>query len=461
MEAGATTPGAAVRPAEPVAPTTGELRRAISPPLLFFFILGDILGAGIYALVGTVADEVGGAVWAAFLLALILAVFTAFSYAELVTKYPQAGGAATYVNRAFRTPFFTFMIAFAVMASGITSAATLATAFSGSYLSEFITVDATVAALAFIVLVTLINFRGISESVKVNLGLTLIELTGLLLIILIGVIALGQGDGEVGRNFEFKAGETVPIAILAGAALSFYALLGFEDSVNVAEETRDPHRVFPRALFSALIAAGCIYFLVTFTASLVVPTRTLAGSDGPLLEVVKLGPLGIPEKLFSAIALLAVANGALINLIMASRLVYGMANQGIVPAFFNRVHRTRRTPYVAILFTTALCAVLIVIGDLSTLAATTVTLLLFAFAAVNVAVLVLRKDRVRHPHFVAPSIFPILGILVIIGLLTQREAKVWVLALAVLAIGVAFWIANVVVAGRAGRIDPEKLDDAI
>jgi len=143
----------------------GPLRRAISRRMLLFFILGDILGAGIYALVGEVAGEVGGAVWTAFAVALLLSFFTAFAYAELVTKYPRAGGAALYVNRAFRIPFVTFMIAFAVMASGVTSAATLSRAFGGDYLKEFVDVPTTLAALAFIVLVALVNFRGITARV--------------------------------------------------------------------------------------------------------------------------------------------------------------------------------------------------------------------------------------------------------------------------------------------------------
>src|SRR3712207_6323846 len=163
-----------------------------SRPMLLFFILGDILGAGIYALVGAVAGEVGGAVWTAFMSALVLALFTAFAYAELITKYPRAGGAALFVNRAFRIPIVPFLVTFAVMASGITSASTLSRAFGGDYLQEFISVPTTLAALVFIVLVGLINFRGIRESVRTNMVLTLVEVTGLAIITIIGVLALGD-----------------------------------------------------------------------------------------------------------------------------------------------------------------------------------------------------------------------------------------------------------------------------
>ena len=411
--------------------------------MLLFFILGDILGAGIYALVGEVAGEVGGAVWTAFLVALVLALLTAFAYAELVTKYPHAGGAALFVNRAFKNPFVTFMVAFAVMASGVTSASTLSRAFAGDYLHDFVNIPTTLAALVFIVVVALVNFRGISESVKANVVLTLVELSGLVIIILIGAWVLGNGDAEVGRNFEFKEGEGTFLAILAGTALAFYALIGFEDSANVAEETQDPRRSFPFALFAGILIAGGIYFFVTFTASMVVPTEQLANSDGPLLEVVREGS-EIPTRAFSAIALLAIANGALINMIMASRLLYGMAQERVMPEALGRVHADRRTPWVAIIFTTGVAMVLISIGKLEELAVVTVMLLLLVFVLVNLAVLVLRRERVEHDHFVTPRIFPILGILISAVLFVKRatdgDTAVFAILLALLGIGVLLWL---------------------
>ncbi len=430
----------------------GGLRRAVSRPMLLFFILGDILGAGIYALVGEVAGEVGGAVWTAFMTALVLALFTAFAYAELITKYPRAGGAALFVNRAYRVPIVTFLVTFAVMASGITSAATLSRAFAGDYLGEFITIPTTVAAVIFIAIVALINFRGIRESVRTNVVLTLVEILGLVIIVVIGIFALGDAGTDVGRNFEFKEGEGAFLAILAGTALAFYALIGFEDSANVAEEAEDPTRSFPFALFAGILIAGVIYFLVTFTASMIVPTEALSESDGPLLEVVERAS-DVPTKLFSAIALLAIANGALINMIMASRLLYGMSNEGILPRAFSMVHPGRRTPWIAIIFTTLLAVLLITIGELEDLAVVTVILLLAVFAMVNVAVLVLRRDRVQHRHFVTPSIFPILGVVISLVLLVKRisdeGSTVFVLLGVLLLIAIALWVVNRVFTGRA------------
>ena len=430
-----------------------DLKRGIGPWLLLFFVLGDIVGAGIYALVGEVGALVGGAIWSAFLAAFFLAIFTASSYAELVTKYPRAGGSATYVNNAFRSPFVSFMVAFAVMASGITSACTLTLAFSGDYLAQFISVPVIGAALVFMVLVAIINFYGISESVRINVILTCVEITGLILIVVIGAAALAGGHGDPGRAFEFKEGTSVLTALLAGTVLAFYALIGFDDSVNVAEETQHPSRNYPRAIFGALLLAGFVYLLVTFTASMVVPTATLADSSGPLLEVVKAGPIAIPTQLFAAIALLAVSNGALINMIMASRIIYGMGDQGVMPTVFSRVHPGRRTPWVSIVFTTVIALlVLIAIGRndeaLATLGSTTVVLLLIAFVMVNIAVLVLRQDEVGHEHFRTPTIFPILGAVVAAGLLIYQavsDISVFGLAALLLLLGAILYGVNLLV----------------
>ncbi len=458
---GRSVPGPLVpAPATEEGPHEERLKRAISGRMLLAFIVGDMVGAGIYALVGEVGAEVGGAIWTSFTAALLLAVLTAFAYAELVTKYPYAAGSALYVNRAFRLPFFTFMVAFAVMSSGIASAATLSRAFAGDYFSVFLDLPIVLVALAFIVLVAAINARGISESVKVNVVLTVIEVAGLLLIVVIGIAAIagaGEANPDFGRNLDFKEGESVFLAIVGGTTLAFYALIGFEDSVNVAEETREPRRVFPPALFGGLAIAGVLYLLVTLTASGVVPTGQLAGSSGPLLEVVKEGPLGIPERVFSAIALLAVANGALINMVMASRLVYGMGRQGIVPAVFGRVLAGRRTPLVAILFTTAIGAALIATGDLGELADTTVFLLLVVFVIVNVSVLVLRRDAVEADHFRTPTVLPILGAAVSLFLLTQTDGEVALRALILLAVGLALWVVNRLVSGRVETVDDEGL----
>jgi APA family basic amino acid/polyamine antiporter len=437
-----------------------SLKRVIGRRMLLFFIIGDILGAGIYVLVGRVAGHVGGMLWLPFLLAFVLAVLTAAAYSELAGKYSQAAGAALYVSKAFKIPFVTFIVAFAVMMSGVTSAGVSAQAFGGRYLAEFVTLPVIVGALIFLGLVTLVNFVGISESVKVNVTLTVIEGSGLLVIIAIGIYALLTGEGDPARALEFNPRAGAFLSVLQGTALAFYALLGFEDSVNLAEEAKDPARDFPYALFGGIVVAAVIYMAVAFTAAMLVDTQTLTNSSGPLLEVVKVAGLPFPPKLFALIALFAVANTALMNMIMASRLVYGMACQRVVPSMFANVHPTRGTPWVAILFTTAIAAVLVATGDIGGLAETTVLLLLCVFALVNVSVLVLRRDRVDHEHFRAPTWMPVLGALVCLILalpITGRDTAVYVRVSVLIAIGVVLWFVNRLCIGRVSEIDASQI----
>ena len=447
MEAGTAAPPASDPP----------LKRAISRNMLLLFVIGDVVGGGIYTLVGVIGGEVGGLVWLPFALALVLALLTATAYAELVTKYPQAAGAALYVNKAFRRPFFTFMVAFAVMCSGIASASTLSRGVAETYLPRLFdwTLSETQTvfiALGFLMIVAAVNFRGISESVKINVVLTLIEFGGLILIIVIGVGALVDGVGDIGNAFSTseakEAGNDVSLipAALAGTALAFYALIGFEDSVNVAEEAKDPVRDYPRALFGGLLVAGTLYIVIGIIAPAVLSYATLTDEDTtPLLEIATTGPLAVEVKIFAAIGVLALINGALINMIMASRLTYGMARQRIVPPIFGKVHRGRQTPWAAILFTTGLAVILTATGDVSDLAATTTTLLLLVFITVNISVLVLRRDPVSHQHFVAPTLLPAIGAVAALALLIHRVAndtEQITRALLLLGLGLVFWLAN-------------------
>jgi amino acid transporter len=429
------------------------LQRAISRRMLTLFVLGDVLGAGVYALVGLVVSETGGAVWAAFLAASLMAGFTAASYAELVTKFPKAGGAAHYIQNAFHMPALTFTVAFAVMCSGLASAATLATAFGGDYLSTLLDADlnSELVGVLFLVGVALINARGISESVKINLALTAIEVAGLVLVMVIGLAFLFDGGGDAGRLLEFKDDHNVFLAVFGGAAVAFYALIGFEDSVNVAEETHDPPAAYPRALLVGLSTAALIYFAIGVIASMAVPTGRLAGSDAALLEVVRLGPLAVDTKLFSAIALFALTNGALINLIMASRLIYGMADQGIMPSPFRKLLPGRRTPWVAIVFTTALAIGLVLFGDLDDLASTTVLILVSVFAVVNAAVLVLRRVRVEQRHFRTPTALPVLGLISSVAIMVDKivdDSSTVVFALVLLGMGFVLWAVNRLLGGE-------------
>ncbi|MBB3663506.1 MULTISPECIES: APC family permease [Prauserella salsuginis group] len=423
------------------------LKRVLGSKLLLFFVVGDIVGTGIYALTGQVAGRVGGALWLPFLLAFTVAFMTAFSYLELVGKYPRAAGAALYTHKAFNIRMLTFLVAFAVMCSGITSASSAAVAFGDTYLAEFVSSPMPLMAIAFIALLALINFRGVRESVVTNVVLTCIEIGGLLIIIGVGVWAVLNGSGDASRLTEFNTqDQTMLVAITSATSLAFFSMVGFEDSVNMAEETKDPARVFPKAMLWGMVVAATIYILVSVTSSLLVPAEGLeAAESGALLKVIDIGAPGMPREIFSAIGLFAVVNSALINMLMASRLVYGMANERIIPKVFGTVHPARRSPWVAILFTSAIAVVLVSAVDIDVLGGTTALLLLVVFAVVNVAVLVLRRDPVPHKHFRAPTVVPVLAAIFCLYLaspLSGRPARDYVVAAILLAVGLVLWAVN-------------------
>ncbi len=317
-----------------------ELKRVMGPGLLLLFVVGDILGTGVYALTGQVAGEVGGAAWLPFLLAFLIATITAFSYLELVTKYPQAAGAALYAHKAFGIHFFTFIVAFVVMCSGITSASTASQAFASNLIKGFGLdwgkVGIAAIALLFMAGLAAVNLRGVSESVKLNVGLTIVEITGLLLVIVVGLWAFTQGGDNLDFSriilFENEGERSTFVAVTAATSLAFFAMVGFEDSVNMAEETKDPVRIFPKVLLSGLTIAGIVYVLVSIIAVALVPIGELTASKTPLVDVVEAAAPGLPiGTLFPFITMFAVSNTALINMLMASRLIYGMARQHVLP----------------------------------------------------------------------------------------------------------------------------------
>jgi amino acid transporter len=444
-----------------------ELKRVMGPKLLLLFIVGDILGTGVYALTGQVAGEVGGAAWAPFLVAFIVATITAVSYLELVTRYPQAAGAALYTHKAFGLHFLTFLVAFTVMCSGITSASTAANAFAGFVNDGFGLgfkvggLAITLVALGFMVLVAAVNFRGVGESVKINVVLTSVELSGLLLVIFVGLFGVvgGKADFTEVVIFESTSGKSAFFAVTAATSLAFFAMVGFEDSVNMAEECTNPGRDFPKMMLTGLGITGVIYILVSITAVALVPVGDLTDLDkgSALTQVVAAGAPSLPfDTIFPFIGMFAVANSALINMLMASRLLYGLANQDVLPRSLGRVHPVRRTPWVAILFTTLIAVGLIIYvvrasasatgaTNIALLGGTTSLLLLCVFTVVNVSLLVLRRRPVQHDHFRAPALLPVVGALTCAYLAgpwarSDEQQQQYVIAGGLLVVGIVLWL---------------------
>ena len=469
-----------------------ELKRVMGPKLLLLFIVGDILGAGVYAVTGQMAGQVGGIVWVPFLLAFVVATLTALSYLELVTKYPQAAGAALYAHKAFGLHFVTFLVAFAVVCSGITSASTsaktLADNFSGGleingWIDGSLSSGAiTAIAMGFMVLLALINLRGVGESVKFNVVLTLVEVSALTIVIGVGFYVIGRGDADMSELVSFSdyGDRGMFLAVTAATSIAFFAMVGFEDAVNMVEEVENPEKIFPKTMLTGLGIAVILYMLVAVSVVSVLTApelKTIADSEGrALLEVVSKGAPDFPiDKVFPFLAVFAVANTALINMLMASRLLYGMSRQRVLPKQLGRVLPGRRTPWVSILFSTVLALGLIfyvtrdpdsnVVGNLSNV---TALLLLCVFAIVNVCCVILRRqnDPNARKTFTSPGPLPLVAAvlcLFLAGPWVDRDTEVYKIAGVMMLIGVALWAVTLLINRATGTHagDLEELSDEI
>ena len=467
-----------------------SLRRVMGPKLLLLFIVGDILGAGVYAVTGGMAAVVGGIVWLPFLVAFIVATLTALSYLELVTKYPQAAGAALYTHKAFGVHFLTFLVAFAVICSGITSASTSSNVLAQNFFGGLEVngwIDATpgtgvitAVAMGFMVLLALINLRGVGESVKFNVVLTLVEVTALAIVIGVGIYAVAAGDGDLSRITVFESPEEkgMFLAVTTATSIAFFAMVGFEDSVNMVEETKDPERIFPKVMLTGLGIAVILYMLVAVAVVSVLTSEeiyTLVEEESPaLLAVVSRGAPDFPiDLIFPFLACFAVANTALINMMMASRLLYGLAHQDVLPRTLGKVSRNTRAPWAGIIFSTLLALGLIYYvanrpeSDIVlNLASTTALLLLGVFTVVNIACLVLRRDG-RETGFRSPGPTPAVAAvacLFLIGPWVDRPTLIYQIAAGLLAIGVVLWAITWftnrgIRAKKTGFRDIEHMDD--
>lgn len=404
---------------------------------LAIYGIGDMLGSGIYVLLNKAAGIMGNAIWLAFLASMVAALLTGLSYASIGSRYPRAGGAAYVTQRAFGSAFIAYVVGLAVMASGLTSMAAASRGFAGYFLELVGHLPVPLLVVAFILALTFVNFWGMRESVWLNMVCTAVEVGGLLLIVAVGMrywgsvnyleMPLAEGSGE-----SSAARHALPIMvslILQGAVLTFYSFIGFEDLLNVAEEVKDVRRTLPRALVLALIGVTLIYMAVSVTAVSVIPHAQLAASQSPLVDVVRRAASWFPPQLFTLISLFAITNTALLNYIMGSRLVYGMACQGLLPAALRRVHPRRHTPHIAILTLMVIVLVLGLSGDVSVLAKATSVLLLGVFITVNTALIVLKRRRDEpRGSFEVPTIVPLAGILVCALLLVHAQAREWLVA---------------------------------
>ncbi|MET0259230.1 MAG: amino acid permease [Methylobacterium sp.] len=436
-----------------------RLKRAVGFPQVMLFGLGSMLGAGVYGLIGEAAGELGSAIWMAFLVSMVAALLTGLSYASIASRYPRAGGAAYVTQRAYGRPIVSYVVGLAVVCSGLTSIATQSNVVARNFASVTgIDAPLGVLAIGFLVLLAGVLFRGISESLWLNAVCTVVEAFGLLLVIAVGISYWGNANLlEFPTNEDGSALEgSVALLVAQGAVLTFFSFIGFEDMLNVSEEVKNPERTMPMAMIAAMLAATAIYIAIAVTAVSVVPWRELAEAPGPLTLVVERAAPWFPTSVYAGITIFAVANTALVNYVMASRLLYGMSKQGLMPAALGRVHATRHTPYVAIGALLVVVVALSLVGDIAALASSTVLLLLAVFTVVNVALLVLQR-RADEPRgaFEIPRFVPLLGALCCAGLIVVRVAEGdWAAPIIAASLVAAIFVLYLVTgAGREGRID--------
>ncbi|WP_456405215.1 APC family permease [Thiolapillus sp.] len=398
--------------------TSSNLNRSLSLPLVVLYGMGTILGAGIYVLIGEVAGVAGYRAPLAFLVAALLAGFSAFSYAELSSRFPQSAGEAVYVQKGIGWRWLAILTGLMVIAMGVLSSATIANGFVG-YLHVFVQIPGPLAVTLLIITLGLVAWWGIHQSVLLAGLFTLIEVFGLLLIIWVSrerfdqLPSLWNEIGFGGKGSFFPG-------VLLGAFLAFYAFIGFEDIVNVAEEVKRPRRTLPRAIILVLILTTLLYMSVSLIAVLSVPPAELAAQGAPLAHIYATNTGGKPVVI-TLVGMFAVINGALIQIIMASRILYGMSRQGWLPAVLGAVHPTTRTPHMATLLITITILIFALWLPLVTLAQFTSFFTLLVFSLVNIALIRLKLGGASPEGAVCiPLWAPVAGLIANVSIIVYQ-----------------------------------------
>lgn len=394
------------------------LKRALGLPSLTFYGVGIILGAGIYSVLGVAAGKAGDALWMSFVLSSVVVLLTGFSYAELATTYPQAAAEFTYLRKAVpKLPSIALITGLLVALSGAATTATVSIAFS-SYLNTFIELPAYFVAWALLALAAGLNIVGVKQSGWVNIVFTTLEAGGLVLFIVLGVQS---------EKFGEALAATPEWGVIGGAALVFFSFLGFENIANLAEEAKEPGRDIPRAIFLSMAISCVLYISVALAAVALLPAEELAASDAPLADATRKRSSQLAGAL-GGIALFATANTALVSMLAASRVVFGIARDRELPQMFAAILSNRETPWLATILVAAVAAALVPFGGVGVVASLSSFAQLLAFALVNAALVVLRyrEPDVERPFRVPFALgrlplIPALGVVSTLAIATQLE----------------------------------------
>ena len=417
-----------------------ELKRPMGLFHLTMYGVGLILGAGIYVLIGEAAGFAGDSVWIAFALGSIVALFAGFSYAELSSIFPRAAAEYIFIKNAFKNNFFAFVIGWLTAITSIITAATVALGFGG-YFAEFVNIPIIISAIGLLVILSIVNFVGIRESSWTNTVFTIIEASGLILIIIIGFTI---SSPEPVNYTESPSGLS---GIVIAFVLIFFAFIGFEDMANVAEEVKRPKKTLPRAIILSVIISGIIYILVSLAVVRVVGWEELANSSAPMAFVAERGLGSEAHILISAIALFAITNTVLITLVAGSRIFYGMAKEKVFPSILSKVHFKTKTPWIAVLMIMLTAIAFTFIGDIVIVANITVFAIVITFAAVNLAVIVLRytepdiERKFKVPVNIGKfPILPLFGLGISVYMAFQFQIEVVLVGMGIIGVGALFYI---------------------
>lgn len=394
-----------------------QLNRSISLLLLTLYGLGTIVGAGIYVLVGKVAGFAGAYTGFAFLIAAIVAGLTGFTYAELSSRFPKSGGAATYVLHAFNRHWLAALIGWLLVLTGIVSAATISRGVVG-YMGYFVHLPSELIIIGVITGLGLIAIWGIKESVIAAAIVTCLEVGGLILVI---VVASPSFEAILSHTYTILPPTTASFwpGIFAGAFIAFYAFLGFEDMVNLAEEVVKPEKNMPRGIILALVISTILYLLVVIVALSSLPLKQFIESSAPMSDL--LAKHGKLSYWMALISLIAITNGALVQIIMASRVIYGMAKQGSTIKWLGYVYPRTQTPVRATILVMMVIIVFALALPITHLAQITSMLILSIFTLINVSLIKVKHHHPEHPGYInLPVLVPILGIITCLLLIVMQ-----------------------------------------
>ena len=403
-----------------------KLKKELGLFELSLYGIGIILGAGIYSLIGIGAGIAGNAIWISFIFAAFIAAFTGLSYAELSSMYPKEAAEYNYTKIAFNKKNLSFIIGWLMIIASVVAGVTVAFGFAG-YFSHIFGGSATLITSILVIILSLINYIGIKESSTFNIISTIIETLGLVIVIALGIYHFFTSGINI-NIFEIPFNNGLS-ALLSATTLIFFAYLGFEDIVNVSEETKNAKKIVPKSLVIAIIVSTILYILVSFSAVNIIGWERLAGSKAPLTEVVS-SIIPNSDWLFSFIALFATANTSLILLIVGSRILYGMAKDKTLPRVFSRIGK-RGTPFYSVIFVGIVSLIIALIGSIKTVAMITDISLFLVYFSVNGSLLVLRykkpdmKRGFRTPLNIGKfSVLAFLGLLSSIGMMFYFEKNI-------------------------------------